>query len=199
MARLQWNIWLLVLLIALPVTASEPASEPREAVFAGGCFWCMESPFDALDGVISTTSGYIGGDLANPTYEQVAAGETGHAEAVRVTYDPERINYEALLDVYWRNIDPLDPDGQFCDRGSQYRSAIFPRNPRQRELARESRQTLEASGRFEQPVVTTIESAATFYPAEDYHQDYYRQHPWRYTLYRKACGRDHRLQELWGN
>jgi len=169
------------------------------ATFAGGCFWCMEPPYDKLEGVVSTTVGYTGGAQPDPTYEQVARGATGHAEAVRVVYDPDRIGYSKLLEVFWRNIDPLDPGGQFCDRGAQYRTAIFYHDPEQERLARASKRELEASGRFEQPIVTEIEPAREFYPAEDYHQDYYRKRSWRYKFYRFACGRDGRLAELWGN
>ena len=190
---------LLALGLGGPADAAAADDSGRaEAIFAGGCFWCMEPPFDALDGVLSTTSGYIGGDLANPTYEQVSAGGTGHAEAVKVVYDPQRIDYGDLLDVFWRNIDPLTKDRQFCDRGSQYRSAIFYLDERQRALAEASRRELEASGPFGEPIVTEITAAGTFYPAEEYHQDYYEKNPLRYKFYRYGCGRDQRLQELWG-
>jgi peptide-methionine (S)-S-oxide reductase len=175
--------------------------EPDEAtaIFAGGCFWCMEPPFDDLPGVTATTSGYIGGDVRDPSYEQVSAGGTGHAEAVRVRYDPSQVGYERLLEVFWRNIDPLAENRQFCDEGSQYRSAIFYLSDRQRQLARASRQRLEESGRFDEPIVTEIEPADTFYPAEDYHQNYYEKNPWRYQFYRFTCGRDQRLEALWGD
>lgn len=169
------------------------------AIFAGGCFWCMEPPFDALTGVISTTSGYIGGTVPSPGYEQVSAGGTGHAEAVQVTYDPAEVGYDDLLDVFWRNIDPLDPGGQFCDRGSQYRSAIFYEDERQKQLAEGSREKLVASGRFDRPIVTEVVPASAFYPAEDYHQNYYEKNPIRYKFYRYRCGRDDRLEELWGD
>lgn len=169
------------------------------AVFAGGCFWCMEPPFDKLTGVVSTTSGYTGGHVADPSYEQVSSGTTGHAEAVRVEYDPKQIDYTQLLDVFWHNVDPLDAGGQFCDRGSQYRSAIFYENDRQRQLAEQSKEELEDSGRFDQPIATEIVSAGAFYPAEDYHQNYYEKNAYRYKFYRYLCGRDERLQELWGN
>ena len=169
------------------------------AVFAGGCFWCMEPPFDALDGVVSTTSGYIGGNIASPRYEQVSRGGTGHAEAVKVVYRPDQIGYEALLEVFWRNIDPLDGGGQFCDRGDQYRSAIFYSDDEQRQIAEQSRESLKQSQRFGEPIVTDVVPATEFYPAEDYHQDYYRKNPLRYKFYRYGCGRDARLQELWGS
>ena len=167
------------------------------ATFAGGCFWCMEPPFEALPGVLSTTSGYIGGTKANPTYEQVSAGSTGHAEAVQVRYDPARIGYQQLLDVFWRNIDPVTANRQFCDAGSQYRSAIFYHDAGQRELAERSKAKLEQSDRFDSPIVTQIVAATAFYPAEEYHQDYATKNPLRYKFYRTGCGRDRRLRELW--
>ena len=169
-----------------------------QATFAGGCFWCMEKPFDTLEGVISTTSGYIGGQKTNPTYQQVSSGSTGHAEAVQVVYDPEKVSYEKLLEVFWRNVDPLDEGGQFCDRGSQYRTGIFYHSDDQRRLAEQSKQALMESGKLSQPIVTPIVSASTFFPAEDYHQDYYLNNPLQYNLYRTACGRDRRLADLWG-
>ncbi len=168
------------------------------ATFAGGCFWCMEHPYDELEGVISTTSGYTGGHLENPTYREVSSGRTGHTEAVLVIYDPKKISYEELLKVFWPNIDPLTPNRQFCDSGSQYRSGIFYHNEEQRRLAEESKKTLEKSGRFSQPIVTEITAAAKFYVAEDYHQDYYEKNPIQYAIYRYSCGRDRRLKELWG-
>jgi peptide-methionine (S)-S-oxide reductase len=168
------------------------------AIFAGGCFWCMEPPFDKLDGVLSTTSGYIGGSKADPTYEQVTAGRTGHYEAVQIEYDPARVGYDKLLEVFWRNIDPVDPTGQFCDKGPQYRSAIFALDEEQRKLAEASKAALDKSGKLPSRVVTEILPAARFYAAEDYHQDYYRKNPGRYTFYRWNCGRDGRLQQLWG-
>ncbi|MFQ5993474.1 MAG: peptide-methionine (S)-S-oxide reductase MsrA [Acidiferrobacterales bacterium] len=168
------------------------------ATFAGGCFWCMEHPFDELDGVVSTTVGYSGGDKANPTYEQVSAGITGHAEVVRVVYDPNKVGYAQLLEVFWRNIDPTTPNRQFCDAGSQYRSAIFYHNPQQQQLAAQSKQALQHSKPFDEPIVTEITPVSTFYTAEEYHQNYYRKNPIRYNLYRYGCGRDRRLEELWG-
>ena len=170
----------------------------KKATFAGGCFWCMEPPFDKLDGVISTTSGYIGGHVKNPTYKQVSAGITGHAEAVEVLYDPTQVSYAELLDVFWRNIDPLTHNRQFCDRGSQYRAGIYFHDPEQERLARDYKARLERSGRFEDPVATEIVAASEFYPAEEYHQDYYQKHPVRYRVYRFGCGRDRRLDEIWG-
>lgn len=168
------------------------------ATFAGGCFWCMEPPFDALDGVISTTSGYTGGQKQNPTYKEVSAGVTGHTEAVQVIYDPRKISYAQLLEVFWRNIDPTTADRQFCDSGSQYRTGIFYHDEEQKRLAEESKRTLEKSGRLGQPIVTEITAAPEFYPAEEYHQDYYKKNPVRYKFYRYNCGRDQRLEELWG-
>ena len=175
-----------------------PAAALDSAIFAGGCFWCMEPPFDALAGVVSTTSGYAGGSVANPTYEQVSAGGTGHTEVVQVVYDPAKVSYERLLDVFWHNVDPLTPNAQFCDKGSQYRTAIFHRGAEQRRLAEASKRALEQSGRFDQPIVTEIGEAGAFYPAEEYHQDYYKKNPARYKFYRWSCGRDRRLQALWG-
>jgi peptide-methionine (S)-S-oxide reductase len=176
-------------------TSSEGLSK---ATFAGGCFWCMEHPFDELEGVISTTSGYAGGQKKNPTYQEVSAGGTGHAEVVQVVYDPKKVSYDNLLKVFWRNIDPLVKDRQFCDHGSQYRTAIFYHDETQKKLAEKSKKELEASKRFKVPIVTEITQASEFYPAEKYHQDYYRKNPLRYKLYRYGCGRDKRLKELWG-
>lgn len=178
-----------------PATAATTA----QAIFAGGCFWCMEPPFDNLPGVVSTTSGYIGGHTHNPTYGQVSNGSTGHAEAVRVVYDPRQVSYDKLLQVFWHNIDPVAVDRQFCDIGNQYRSAIFPADASQRSAAQISKRRLQAEGRFDQPIATTIEAATTFYPAEDYHQDYYEKNPVRYKYYRYSCGRDQRLHQIWGD
>ncbi|MBD0334506.1 MAG: peptide-methionine (S)-S-oxide reductase MsrA [Cyanobacteria bacterium Co-bin13] len=166
------------------------------ATFAGGCFWCMEPPFDHLEGVVATTSGYTGGTQENPTYDQVSAGTTGHVEAVQVTYDPAQVSYAQLLEVFWQNVDPLDDTGQFCDKGSQYRSAIFAATAAEQQLAEQSKQSL-ATKQFKSPVATEVRPAQTFYPAEEYHQDYYLKHPVRYKFYRNACGRDRRLSELW--
>lgn len=168
------------------------------ATFAGGCFWCMEPPFDKLDGVASTTSGYTGGQTRNPSYEQVSAGRTGHAESVQILYDPKKISYEKLLNVFWHNVDPVTADGQFCDHGNQYRTAIFYHGEEQKKLAEQSKQALEKSGKLKKPIVTEIVPAGEFYPAEDYHQDYYQKNPLRYKYYRFSCGRDQRLEELWG-
>jgi methionine-S-sulfoxide reductase len=168
-----------------------------KAIFAGGCFWCMEPPFEKLDGVYAVVSGYIGGDKVNPTYQDVSAGITGHAEAVEITYDPTRISYSQLLDVFWMNIDPTDARGQFVDRGSQYRSAIFYLDEEQKQQAESSRERLEKSGRFDSPIVTEIVAATTFFPAEDDHQDYYKESPVRYKLYRYNSGRDQFLKKTW--
>jgi peptide-methionine (S)-S-oxide reductase len=190
-------VWMLM--AAPPALAQPDGDDLAEAIFAGGCFWCMEPPYDELAGVHETISGYMGGHVKNPTYQQVTSGETGHAEVVKVTYDPSLIDYGRLLEVFWRNIDPLTEDRQFCDRGSQYRSAIFYVDNEQRALAEASRQALEASERFNEPIVTEVTAAGTFYPAEDYHQDYYQKNPLRYKLYRYNCGRDQRLKKLWGD
>jgi peptide-methionine (S)-S-oxide reductase len=171
----------------------------KKAIFAGGCFWCMEAPFDKLPGVVSVTSGYTGGHTKNPTYTEVSAGSTGHAEAVQVVYDPARISYTALLDVYWHNIDPTVADRQFCDVGHQYRAAIFYRGEQQHAAALQSKVALEKSRPFREPVVTEITPATEFYPAEEYHQHYYKKNPLRYNYYRGGCGRDKRLKELWGS
>jgi peptide-methionine (S)-S-oxide reductase len=178
-----------------------PVSAPRRtetATFAGGCFWCMEPPFDKLKGVRSTTSGYIGGRMKNPTYEAVSRGGTGHAEAVQVLFEPEKISYTQLLEVFWHNIDPTTPDRQFCDWGTQYRSAIFYHDEAQKQLAEESKNALIRSGRFGSAIVTEIVPASEFYRAEEYHQDYYVKNPLQYQEYRFRCGRDQRLRELWG-
>ncbi len=205
---MNWRVFTLLLglvLLGCDNTASGRDAQPapntglERATFAGGCFWCMEPPFDKLDGVVSTTSGYTGGRTDNPSYKQVSAGVTGHAEAVEVLFDPARIDYGKLLEVFWRNVDPLNPNGQFCDRGSQYRTAIFYHDERQKQLAQSSKEQLERSRRFEQPIVTEIVPAAPFFPAEEYHQDYYKKNPIRYKFYRSGCGRDARLEELWGD
>ncbi len=185
---------------AISVNAAQTASrKPEIATFAGGCFWCMQPPFDKLDGVISTTAGYTGGHTKNPTYEEVSAGGTGHAESVQIVYDPAKISYEKLLDVFWHNIDPTVKDRQFCDTGNQYRTAIFYHNEMQRKLAEESKIALEKTKTFKGQIVTEITRATEFYPAEDYHQEYYKKNPIRYKFYRYTCGRDRRLRELWGS
>jgi peptide-methionine (S)-S-oxide reductase len=169
-----------------------------QAVFAGGCFWCMETAFEGVPGVIAAISGYTGGTMPNPTYEDVSTGRTGHTESVTVFYDSTRTSYDALLEIYWHNIDPLTKDRQFCDAGTQYRSAIFYRNAIQRERAVTTKDSIAALRRFAEPLVTEIVPASTFTPAEEYHQDFYRKEPERYESYREACRRDQRLKQLWG-
>ncbi|MGE0038007.1 MAG: peptide-methionine (S)-S-oxide reductase MsrA [Xanthobacteraceae bacterium] len=189
----------LAMIVAASTGAFAQSSTPAQtekAVFAGGCFWCTEADFDKVPGVISTTSGYINGRTPNPTYEQVSRGGTGHAEAVEVVFDPAKVSYEKLLDVFWHNVDPLAKDYQFCDHGDQYRSAIFYLGDAQRQLAEKSKAAVQA--RFKEPVQTEIAAAGTFYKAEDYHQDYHTKNPLRYKFYRFNCGRDARLQQLWG-
>ena len=170
----------------------------KRATFAGGCFWCTESDFEKVAGVVEVISGYTGGHTENPTYEEVSSGVTGHAESIQVIYDPAKVSYEQLLDVFWRHIDPTDAGGQFVDRGSQYRSAIFYQEDEQRRLAEESKAKLEQSGRFDKPIVTEIVKLGTFYPAEEYHQDYYKKNPLRYKYYRYGSGRDQFLEQVWG-
>jgi peptide-methionine (S)-S-oxide reductase len=187
-----------VALVAREEMAKAPVAGPGQAkaTFAGGCFWCMEPPYDELDGVVSTTSGYAGGRKKNPSYKQVSAGGTGHAEVVQVVYDPKKVSYEKLLQVFWRNVDPLVKDRQFCDWGDQYRTAIFYSNDAERRLAEASKQAVEK--KLGKTVYTQIVPLQEFYPAEEYHQDYYQKNPIRYKFYRGNCGRDRRLEELWG-
>jgi peptide-methionine (S)-S-oxide reductase len=179
-----------------PAAAQAPAPASAKATFAGGCFWCMESDFDKVPGVISTTSGYTGGTTVNPTYPEVGSGRTGHAESVEVVYDPAKVTYAQLLEAYWHNIDPLVKDRQFCDVGNEYRTAIFVRDAEQRRLAEESKKRVEAQ--LKAPVYTEIVAAGPFYRAEEYHQDYYKKNPVRYKYYRWNCGRDQRLEQIWG-
>jgi peptide-methionine (S)-S-oxide reductase len=189
--------------ISAAQTPAKPAASPSatlaKAIFAGGCFWCVESDFDKLPGVIRTTSGYAGGKTANPSYEQVSSHTTGHAEAVEVVYDPTKVTYERLVSYFWHTIDPTVKDQQFCDHGSPYRTAIFTIGPEQFKVAQASRAAVEKSKPFKEPLVTEIVAAGVFYPAEDYHQDYYTKNPIRYKYYRTTCGRDARLQQLWGD
>jgi len=199
--RFPAGIVLSLALIVAPVAGASAQSAPPApatavATFAGGCFWCTEADFDKVDGVIGTTSGFIGGMVVNPTYEQVVTGRTGHTEAVEVVYNPAVVSYEKLLDVFWKNHDPLAKDRQFCDRGNQYRPGIFYYTDEQRQLAEATKKKHQA--RFKQPIQTEITAASTFYKAEDYHQDYYKKNPTRYQFYRFNCGRDARLEELWG-
>jgi peptide-methionine (S)-S-oxide reductase len=194
---------LTIFTVTTGVNADEKTMKPSDsnyakATFAGGCFWCMEPPFDKLDGVTSTTSGYIGGKEESPTYQQVSAGQTGHAEAVQILYDPGKVSYRKLLEVFWMQINPTTPDRQFVDVGSQYRSGIFYHDDEQRRLAEESKKEMAGSGRFEGPIVTEITQAGSFWPAEDYHQDYYTRNPLRYKFYRFGSGRDQYLEKVWG-
>lgn len=181
----------------LAARSAQPAGTAT-AIFAGGCFWCVEADFDKVAGVLATESGYTGGALKNPTYEQVSAGGTGHAEVVRVTYDPDKVTYDQLLEYFWRHVDPTVKDRQFCDIGSQYRTAIYTLDEAQKRAAEASKAALEKSGRFAM-IHTEIAPAATFYPAEEYHQDYYKKNPVRYRFYRTSCGRDARVKEVWGD
>ena len=197
-------VWVGLALMSAPVQAKDGeqgAIAPRleRAIFAGGCFWCMGSPFDKLPGVVSVTVGYTGGQMKNPTYKEVSAGGTGHAEAVQILHDPRKFAYEKLLDVFWHNIDPTVMNRQFCDVGNQYRSAIFYHTAEQRRLAEQLKGALQKVKPFRDPIVTEIVSAGEFYPAEEYHQHYYKKNPLRYQYYRAGCGRDQRLKEPWGN
>jgi peptide-methionine (S)-S-oxide reductase len=200
-ARAGFRAALLVAVVVMAGLGATAAAQPSKAVatFAGGCFWCMEGPFEKLPGVKSVTSGYTGGQKKNPTYEEVSSGGTGHAESVQIVYDPALITYEQLLDVFWHNIDPLTANAQFCDHGTQYRSAIYYHDEAQHLAALASKQKLQASGQLRGPIVTEITAASTFYPAEEYHQDYYKKNPVRYNFYRSGCGRDRRLKDLWGD
>ncbi len=188
-----------ILVSGMAWASSGLAAEKLEiATFSGGCFWCVESDFDGVPGVVKTISGYTGGMLKNPTYKQVSAGGTGHIESVEIHFDPAKVSYEKLLDVFWHSVDPTDAGGQFCDRGHSYGTAIFTHSPEQKEIAEASKKTLMEKAGLKQPIVTPIREAAPFYPAETYHQDYYRKNPLRYRVYRYGCGRDARLTELWG-
>ena len=200
------NIGLSAILLALALTAvysgakQPPTSTGTEAIatFAGGCFWCVESDFDHVKGVLRTTSGYAGGHTKNPTYKDVSEGGTGHIEVVQIAYDPNQVSYEQLLDVFWRSVDPTDDGGQFCDRGHSYRTAIFPNDAEQKRLALASKESLSASQVLKAPIVTQIAEQSVFYPAEDYHQDYYLKNPVRYHFYRGSCGRDKVVKKVWG-
>ncbi|SDI71135.1 peptide-methionine (S)-S-oxide reductase MsrA [Halomonas gudaonensis] len=200
---MNWKFSVKPLLIAtLPLSLAMPAASQEDdgsaqAVFAGGCFWCVEEAFDKVDGVLATTSGFSGGNVADPSYEQVVDGDTGHAEVVEIEYDPERVDYETLLYVFWRNIDPFAEGRQFCDVGDSYRSAIFVLDEEQRELAKASREAL--AERFDREIATEINDFEAFYAAEEYHQDYYRKNPVRYNYYKAACQREERLEEVWGD
>jgi methionine-S-sulfoxide reductase len=200
---MRWLVPLALLLAGVAAAwAQTPSTAPEArtavATFAGGCFWCVEEAFEKVPGVFSAVSGYTGGTVPNPTYEQVSTEATGHAEAVRVTYDPAKVSYEQLVDWFWRNIDPTQVGGQFCDHGSSYRSAIFVHDEAQRKVAEDTKRALAASGRIKQAIVTEIVTAGAFYEAEDYHQDYYKKNPNRYRFYKFNCGRVQRLEEIWG-
>ena len=200
MKRFFWFIFFFLIINLWAVAESKESrmENYQKATFAGGCFWCMEPPFEKLEGVVSVISGYTGGQKENPTYKEVSTGTTGHAEAIEVLYDPAKTSYEKLLDVFWHNIDPTDPTGQFVDKGSQYRSAVFYHNEEQKRLAEESKKNLEQSKRFKKPIVTEITAVSKFYPAEDYHQGYCRIHPFQYKVYRVNSGRDQFLEKAWG-
>ncbi len=187
-----------MILANVPLDETSAASQSGKAYFAGGCFWCMEEAFEKVEGVVTVVSGYMGGTVANPSYEEVSAGRTGHAESVEVTYDPTKVTYQKLLDAFWHNVDPLTPNAQFCDHGSQYRSAVFYSSEEEKRQAEESKAAIEQAKKFPAPIVTQLVPAATFYPAEDYHQDYYKKNPLRYKYYKYGCGRANRLEALWG-
>ena len=191
--------WILSAGIALGLASSPVPLAAATAIFAGGCFWCVESDFDKVPGVLRTTSGYTGGHLANPTYDDVTAGGSGHLEAVKIEFDPAEITYPRLLHIFWRSVDPTDGGGQFCDRGESYTTAVFAVSPEQRRLAEASRTALVRSGVLSAPVATPIKTAGSFYPAEDHHQNYHEKNPLRYKFYRFTCGRDRRVKELWGD
>jgi peptide-methionine (S)-S-oxide reductase len=193
MAVLLFGAW------NLPSTSKAAAEATLgKAYFAGGCFWCMEEAFEKIEGVVSATSGYMGGTVANPSYEDVSSGRTGHAESIEVVYDPVKVSYQKLLDAFWRNVDPITPNAQFCDHGSQYRSAIFFQTDEEKRASDTSKQAIEQSKRFTEPIVTQIVMASRFYSAEEYHQDFYKKNPVRYKFYKYSCGRAQRLEELWG-
>jgi peptide-methionine (S)-S-oxide reductase len=202
--RLQARIGTLLFTLAVAASAARGADAPApvirtaKATFAGGCFWCMQPAFDGLTGVISTTVGYTGGTTKNPSYQEVGSGTTGHAESIEVEYDPQKVSYEALLEVFWHNVDPTDSGGQFCDRGTPYRSAIFYHDGEQKRLAEESKAEVAKELRVSGPIVTEIVPASTFYRAEEYHQSYSQKNPLRYRFYRRGCGRDGRIAEVWG-
>lgn len=191
-------IFLVVGFLNVPSPSTAESGEPAKAYFAGGCFWCMEEAFEKVDGVIAAISGYMGGTVQNPSYEEVSSGRTGHAESVEVLYDPSKVSYNQLLEAFWRNVDPITPNAQFCDHGTQYRAAIFYQNDQEKRFAEESKQAIEQSKRFTQPIVTQIVPASQFYAAEEYHQDFYKKNPIRYKFYKYNCGRAQRLDELWG-
>ena len=198
------TLWLVAMLLAAgpQVYAEQPTATSgtaTKAYFAGGCFWCMEEAFEKLDGVLDVVSGYMGGSVKNPSYEQVSAGQTGHAESVEVRYDPAKVTYTQLLEAFWRNVDPITPNAQFCDHGTQYRAVIFYQGEDERRAAEDSKRAIEQSKRFSTPIVTQLTAASEFYPAEEYHQDFYKKNPIRYKYYKFTCGRAQRLESLWGS
>jgi peptide-methionine (S)-S-oxide reductase len=184
--------------VSLPAGNATDAPKLAKAYFAGGCFWCMEEAFEKVEGVVEVVSGYMGGTVKNPSYEDVSSGRTGHAESVEVRYDSSKVTYTQLLETFWRNVDPLTADAQFCDHGNQYRAVIFYQGDAQQRAAQESKQAIEQSKRFTVPIVTEVTSASEFYPAEEYHQDFYKKNPIRYKYYKFTCGRAQRLETLWG-
>ena|SRR5690348_17980953 len=197
----RWAVLAMFLLSGQPAAAEQPtvaSGSLAKAYFAGGCFWCMEEAFEKVNGVLEAVSGYMGGTVKNPSYEEVSAGKTGHAESVEVRYDPAKVTYAQLLEAFWRNIDPVTPDAQFCDHGNQYRAAIFYQSEEEKGVAEESRRSIEQSKRFSTPIVTQVTAASEFYPAEEYHQDFYKKNPVRYKFYKFTCGREQRLETLWG-
>ena len=197
----MWSGTLILLVVVFSNVLLQPvveSGEPAKAYFSGGCFWCMEEAFEKVDGVIAAVSGYMGGTVQNPSYEEVSSGRTGHAESIEVLYDPSKVTYNQLLEAFWRNVDPITPTAQFCDHGTQYRAAIFYQNDQEKRFAEESKQAIEQSKRFTQPIVTQIVMASQFYTAEEYHQDFYKKNPIRYKFYKYNCGRAQRLDELWG-
>lgn len=206
MTASRWTMTLLFAALTIAGTSgsglsaenSAGSGRTAKAYFAGGCFWCMEEAFEKVEGVIETVSGYMGGTVKNPSYEEVSSGRTGHAESVEVRYDPARVTYTQLLEAFWRNVDPITPNAQFCDHGSQYRAAIFYQGDEEKRLAEESKRAIEQSKRFAAPIVTQVTSASEFFPAEEYHQDFYKKNPIRYKYYKFSCGRAQRLEALWG-
>ncbi len=201
--RLLPLLWITALAFAAPglsAAQANPVAKPAtaKATFAGGCFWCMEEAYDKVPGVIATVSGFMGGHVKNPTYEQVTAGRSGHAEVVQVEYDPAKVSYARLLEVYWRNVDPTQKDGQFCDHGPHYRTAIFFHDDEQRRLAEASRAALQKNKPFKEAIMTEVTKSSEFYPAEGYHQNFHQKNPTRYKFYKTGCGREARLQQLWG-
>jgi peptide-methionine (S)-S-oxide reductase len=205
MTVLRWTGMLLFTVLTivgghfhLPDGLAADSGSTAKAYFAGGCFWCMEEAFEKVDGVIETVSGYMGGTVKNPTYEEVSAGQTGHAESVEVRYDPSKVTYTQLLEAFWRNVDPVTPNAQFCDHGSQYRAVIFYQGEDEKRLAEESKRAIEQSKRFSTPIVTQVTAASEFFQAEEYHQDFYKKNPIRYKYYKFTCGRAQRLESLWG-